>query len=638
MKHYPYHQLHRAIVSLSLTLGLTLFNGPLCADFGSDSNRPLEKLESQPLPLSTPILPALPPLPKERPQISTIGTIPVKRFKFEGNTIFTEEELLKVIPDDYQKRDISAEELQEIKNQLTQFYIDKGYINSGVVIRDQEVQNGEVTLSVVEGKLTDVQILRNDRLRPSYFQNRIVGGEGEVLHVDTLQDRLQMLQQNPLLRSIQAELGPGVRLGEAVLKLGVVEETSEQIQFTFNNHRSPSVGANRLEVELWERNLTGWLGKGMGGFGDTLHLRYGWTGLADEIGLKDWGINYDFPLNFSLNRPLNCLWNILSPSYLNLPLTGYETTFSLLAERSDSKVVEPPFNQIDVASDANTYSLTVIQPLYKTPSQEFNLRLTLEKRASKTYLLGRLFSFSPGVQDGKSHISAIRFSQDWVKRTTSDVLAIRSVLNFGIDALDATINDDGSPDGRFFTWLGQFQWVRRLDFLPVEWKSPDWKKAWADGQIIFRTDFQKSWDPLLPLEKLSIGGAGTVRGYRENLLTHDNGIITSLEVRMPVPFPDWNWNLQPLKLPWSWWGSKTPEDGAVQWALFVDHGHAEDSHRETVGPKEITSIGAGLRWMPSQKAHAEVYYGKALREVEAPEEKDLQDNGWHFEVVWQYPF
>jgi hemolysin activation/secretion protein len=589
--------------------------------FGSDPNRQLERPELQPLPPSTPILPALPLLFKEAPQLSTIGKIPVKKFKFEGNTVFTEAELIKVIPDDYKTREISAEELQEIKNKLTQFYIDKGYINSGVVIPDQEVQNGEVTLRVVEGKLTDVQILRNDRLRPSYFQNRIVGSESEVLDVNTLQDRLQMLQQNPLLRSIQAELGPGVRLGEALLKLGVVEETPYQFQFTVNNHRSPSVGANRLEIEFQERNLTGLLGKGMG-IGDTLRLRYG---LTEKSGLKDWGIHYDLPLNFSLNRPLNRL--------LNLPLTSYDTTFSLLAERSDSKVVEPPFNQIDVASDANTYSLSVTQPLYKTLTQEFNLGLTFEKRTSKTYLLGRLFSYSPGVHDGESHISAIRFSQDWVKRTTYDVLAIRSVFNFGIDALDATINDDGSPDGKFKTWLGQFQYVRRLDFLPVEWKSPDWKKAWENGQFIFRTDFQLSRDPLLPLEKLSIGGAGTVRGYRENVLTHDNGVISSLEFRIPVP----DLSLQPLKLPLPWGINKNPEDGAVQFALFADYGHAEDK-RETVGTKDISSVGIGLRWTPSPKAHAEVFYGHALNNVEEPEEKDLQDKGWHFEMMWQYPF
>jgi hemolysin activation/secretion protein len=620
-----------------------LFAGP-----PETNQNPREKLPSSLLPSPTPStqefsLPLLsketlqlpteaPQSSTEAPQLSTLGKIRVNKFKFEGNTVFTEAELLKVIPEDYKTREISAEELQEIKNKLTQYYVDKGYINSGVVIPDQEVRDGEVTLKIVEGKLTDVQILRNDRLRPSYFQNRIVGGEGEVFDVNTLQDRLQMLQQNPLLRSIQAELGPGVRLGEALLKLGVVEETSEQIQLTFNNHRSPSVGANRLEVELWERNLTGWLGKGMG-FGDTLYLRYGVTGLDDEIGLKDGGIRYDFPLNLSLNLPLNHLWNFLSPRSWNLPLTSYETTFSLLGERSDSDVVEPPFNQINVASKADTYSLTVKQPLYKTLSQELNLALTLEKRTSKTYLLGRLFSFSPGVDDGQSHISAIRFSQDWVRRTTYDVLAIRSVLNFGIDVGDATINDDGSPDGKFFTWLGQFQWVRRLDFLHLG-KTPEWKKAWEDGQIIFRTDFQESWDPLLPLEKLSIGGAGTVRGYRENLLTHDNGIITSLEVRIPLPiFPILGqpWKIQ---LPW---GNKTPEDGAVQLALFADYGHAEDE-RETIGPKDISSVGAGLRWTPSPKAHAEVYYGKAFQDVEAPEEKDWQDNGWHFEVVGQYQF
>jgi hemolysin activation/secretion protein len=99
------------------------------------------------------------------------------------------------------------------------------------------------------------------------------------------------------------------------------------------------------------------------------------------------------------------------------------------------------------------------------------------------------------------------------------------------------------PDGEFFAWLGQFQWVRRFD-------------PWG-AQLVFRTDVQLAEDPLLSLEQFAMGGHATVRGYRENELVRDNGIISSLEVRVPLwsdtpgrpmvelaPFFDWgnSWN------------------------------------------------------------------------------------------------
>lgn len=102
------------------------------------------------------------------------------------------------------------------------------------------------------------------------------------------------------------------------------------------------------------------------------------------------------------------------------------------------------------------------QPLNRTPTQEFALSVSDELRRSQTFLFGDLpFSFVEGPEQGKSNLTALRFSQDWVNRSSSRVLAARSQFSFGLDAFDATINNTGT-DGRFFAWLGQFQWGCKL--------------------------------------------------------------------------------------------------------------------------------------------------------------------------------
>jgi hemolysin activation/secretion protein len=40
-------------------------------------------------------------------------------------------------------------------------------------------------------------------------------------------------------------------------------------------------------------------------------------------------------------------------------------------------------------------------------------------------------------------------------------------------------------------------------------------------QYVLRNDLQLAKDPLLPLEQFTVGGASTVRGYRENQLVKD---------------------------------------------------------------------------------------------------------------------
>lgn len=569
---------------LGMILLLTLLNCPLLAlaqhnnDFEPSDSTPLSTVEENEL--AAP--PDLPALPRDNLPLSSIAHLKVKQFKFEGNRVFSDEQLAK-ITQAYENIDLSAEQLQEIKNQITRDYISKGYVNSGAIIPDQHVSDGIVTFKIIEGKLARVDVFDNERLRSAYIQKRFKGIEGAILHIDDLQERVQMLHQNPLFDRIYAELLPGTLLGEGILKISVKEARPYQLRFNFDNHRSPSVGAYRGELEGWYRNFTGLFGKG---WGDTLHLRYGLT-----EGMNDYSLLYSFPLDY------------------------YDTLLSFEIKRSDSEVVDSPFDQLDIESEADTYAITFSHSLqrFKKLTQSLDLALRLEKRASKTFLLAQPFSFSSGAVNGESELSVIRFFQEWVNRSRLHVLAARSTLNFGVDALGSTTNNDGDPDSKFFSWLGQFQYIRRLNFL----ENPFLKRS----QFLFRTDFQWANQSLLPLEKLSIGGVSTVRGYRENLVTRDKAIISSLEWRFPITQVP----ISKLK--------QNPEDGLLEMTLFADYGRAWDVDSEvTLEAEEIYSVGLGVRWNPNKYIRTKFYWGYALRDMPDPKDRDLQDDGVHFEM------
>jgi hemolysin activation/secretion protein len=103
--------------------------------------------------------------------------------------------------------------------------------------------------------------------------------------------------------------------------------------------------------------------------------------------------------------------------------------------------------------------------------------------------------------------SALRFFQEWTKRTSREVLAARSQFSLGIGLLNATINDE-PPDSRFFSCGGRFQWVRLLA---------------ADTLLLLRGDVQLADRALVPLEQIGLGGQDTIRGYRQDVLLTDNG-------------------------------------------------------------------------------------------------------------------
>jgi hemolysin activation/secretion protein len=112
-----------------------------------------------------------------------------------------------------------------------------------------------------------------------------------------------------------------------------------------------------------------------------------------------------------------------------------------------------------------------------------------------------------------------------------------------------------------------------------------------------------------------------VRGYRENQLTGDNGLVMSLEWRIPL-----------FKVPVPF----KSEDARLYFASFLDYGRAWNTDSDTLEPKDISSIGLGLRWAPAQWLQTEVYWGKAFRTISEVEDDNLQDKGVHFEVSVQW--
>jgi len=495
----------------------------------------------------------------------------VKKYRFKGNHVFSDETLSRILAE-YVNRDMQFDDLLNVRQVLTQFYIANGYINSGAVLPDQKIKNNEVMFRLVEGKVTGVEIEGNQRLRNRYIQNRFLRNTGPALNINELQQNFQSLIQNPLIKRVNAEIIPGIRLGDATLKATVVENSPYRLGFQLANNRSPDVGAYRGEIFGEHQNLTGW--------GDSLSIRSGWIEKGNDI-----AVTYD------------------------IPLTAHETRLTFNYSKSDSMVVEEPFDKIDIESESDVFGLKLSHPFYQTNYMEFTLGIEGEIRSSTTYLFSRPFTFSLGPQKGESKVTVIRFHQNWISRSANQVLAIRSRLSVGIDAFDATINSF-EPDGQFVAWLGQFQLARRIEAL--------------GGQCILRTDCQFADRPLLSLETFSVGGSNSVRGYRENQLVRDNGVVSSIEYRHPV------FTLAIPKI------SKAETDGLVQLAIFFDWGWSENKNRPTNDFRTLSSIGAGLLWNPSPKLSTQIYWGYGFRKIDESKH-DLQDSGIHFLIncnVW----
>ena len=407
----------------------------------------------------------------------------VKEIRLTGNTVFTTEELQETIAP-YKNRVVSSSELEDLRVALTRYYIDRGYLNSGAVLPDQKVVDGTVDMVIVEGRLTEIEITGNDHLNDNYVKDRLNLGAGPPLNVNELQEQIQIILESPVIETINSALRPGDRPGEASLTAQVKEGPRFQFIPLIDNRLNPTLGEARVVLPVYVYDLTG--------YGDVFT---GSVGLAE--GLTDSFLNWSVPLN------------------------AHDTTLSLFAINSDADIVNGSFQSLDIENKTSTFGFRVSHPFYRTPSHKFHMALGLDLRTSESRLLGQGFAFTPGVPpDGIVDLSIIRFSQDWSNRGLNQVLAARSLSSFGIDAFDATINSGDVPSGEFIAWLGQFQWASLFG---------------ADlGQLIFRTNVQYTNDPLFSMEQFAVGGALSVRGYRQNFIVRDTGYNASLEYRYPL--------------------------------------------------------------------------------------------------------
>ncbi len=549
---------------------------------------PIPNPNPSPPPPPEDVLPT-PAIPTPSDKLPVTETITVTEFEFTGNTVFSSEELTQQVLSKFlENKAFSLQELLQIASEVAAYYAEKGYSTSGAIISIPEAtrnqQRGIVNIKVIEGKLEEINVRGSRRLNPSYVKSRLGVNTNKALNVNRLQEKLQLLSLNPLIKQVSAQLSAGSRPGLSVLNVEFKEAKSFNTTVSLDNGRSPSVGSFQRQIFAREGNVTG--------LGDALSLGYSNTDGS----------------------------NSLDASY-TLPLNSQDGTLRFSFNTTDSNVIEPPFDDInqdgegsDIESASRFYEISFRQPLSRRIKnrtfREFAVGVNTSLRDSETSLLDEPFPLSPGADNqGKTRVFALRFFQDWTQQNAKEVIAFRSQFSAGLDAFDSTINkpipETGEfvPDSRFFAWEAQAQWIRVL--------APE-------TLLLVRANAQLSDKGLLSSEQFTLGGLGSVRGYRQNQLLADNGVFASAEVQLPI-----------LRT-----GNKSAPTGILQIIPFFDIGTAwNNSGIENADTSTLVSLGMGLQWRNNNDFIARLDWGIPLTNVDS-RDRTWQENGLLFSLQW----
>ncbi|MGC9524366.1 MAG: ShlB/FhaC/HecB family hemolysin secretion/activation protein [Limnospira sp.] len=537
---------------------------------GPDPNRdrflqPLPKPDKVPPPQ-----PELRPQPPEDPRLPPDDTpFPVRKIEVTGSTLLTPKEIEAIITP-LENQTLTLSQLRATADSITEIYLRQGFITSRAVVPEQTIVDGVVQIRVIEGSLENIEVEGTRRLNPNYIIDRIRLGAQIPLSTARLENQLRLLRVDPLFESVEASLRAGTDEGQSILVVRVTEADAFQVSFSMDNYSPPSIGSQRLGLNVRHLNLTG--------RGDLLFVSYNTTRLVTGGESDVLDVLYSIPVN-----AMNGTIQFRIPPYQN-------------------RVIQEDFEDLNIEGNSIQYEISYRQPLIRTPAEEFALSLGFAYQDSQTFVDGEGLRFGFGPEDdGVTRTSVLKFGQDYIRRDPRGAWALRSQFSLGLGILDAT-NTAFLPNGQFLSWLGQVQRVQRLG---------------QNHLLILQGDLQLSADPLFPAQQFVVGGALSLRGYRQNVRAGDNGFRFSVENRITL--------------------SRDRSDlPNLQLAPFVDVGKVwnhPDNPNELFGQTFLVGAGLGLLWEPIPNLNLRVDYGFPFMDLEDRGD-NFQDDGLYFNVVY----
>jgi hemolysin activation/secretion protein len=556
----------------SIILGISIVGMMTVPTLAQTPTDPNTDRFPQSVPTPTPLPAENTPAPKiETPPTMVLPAdgkaVSVNNIEIVGSTVLTAKNWDSIVRSLVGKT-TTISELKKIADRLTQLYLDRGEITSRVILITP-TDSGKITFQAIEGSIERITITGLTKLKPDYIQSRLALATSTPLNVNKLEDQLRLLRADPLLANIEASLKAGTGLGKSVLTIRATEANPLAVNVTADNYSPPSVGSERIGTAIEYRDPTGELGS----------------------------------VNFNYNRSLPAGADSFDFIY-KIPLNPLQGTLQARIAPNSNQITIAPFNAIGYSGRSQLYELSYRQPFVRSLREEFALSWGVAYQTSETFINNTPAAFSTGPDaQGASKTTVLKFGQDYVKRDPSGAWGIQSLLNFGVGVFGATINAQPVPDGRFFSWQGQFQRVQVLT---------------PDQLLIAQLDAQLTPNSLLPLHQFTIGGGQSVRGFRQNVRAADNGVKLNIEDRITIQ-------------------RNAAGNQTLALAPFVDAGwvwNHPTNPNQLPSQNFLAGIGLGVIWQPLPKLNLRVDYGIPLVNL-IDRSNNLQDSGLYFGLSYQ---
>jgi hemolysin activation/secretion protein len=419
-------------------------------------------------------------------------SVRIDRLRVTGATLFAEDVLIAASgfrPGE----EMNLADLRRAAARISAYYNQRGYFLARAYLPDQSVEQGSVTIALLEGRYGAIRFENRSGLSDRVALRRLGGiDNGDIVSSAPLERRLLLLSDLPGI-TLKSTLAPGGAVGTSDLLVDLARGRRVTGNVEADNAGNRYTGTYRAGGTLNLNNLAG--------IGDLVSLRL----LASTSGLAYGRAAFELPVgNLAIGIAYSHFRYDLGREFESLGAHGTADVASLYASYPLIR-----------SRKANLYALAALD------ANAFHDRIDLvsgrSEKNSRVLNLGFRGDFEDRLGGGGWNV----FSASWA----IGELDLQSPLDRAADALTAR------SDGRFSKVQFGFGRLQNVSGPLTLYGS-------LRGQLAF--------DNLDSSEKMELGGAYGVRAYPEGEAYGDQGYVATIEARLalsPTGFPG---QLQPF--------------------------------------------------------------------------------------------
>ncbi|MBM7355428.1 UNVERIFIED_ORG: hemolysin activation/secretion protein [Enterobacter sp. JUb101] len=364
---------------------------------------------------------------------------------------------------------LNMAKITELTTAISDWYISRGYITSRAFLTEQDLSSGQLNIVVLEGKLAEIRL---DGKTPLMLKMAFPGLKGRVLNLRDIEQGMEQINRLRV-QPVQIEIIPASQPGYSVVNLTAQPEFPLSASISLDNSGQKSTGEEQLNGSLTGNNMLG--------IADKWFVSGGRS--------SDFARAYDAQ-NFQAGVSVPFGYGLLDYSYA---WSNYRTTIDNVGYPWISR------------GDTKTHRLNASWVVYRNGDVKTGLAAGVVQRSSRNWL-----NDAP-LQSSTRNLSSLILGITHTQKMAGGVATLNPTYSHGMPWFNAETDEDktgDAPRALFRKWSLNASFQRPLT-----------------QDLGWLTSVYGQWSPdrLYGAERLTLGGESSVRGFKEQYLSGDNG-------------------------------------------------------------------------------------------------------------------